>query len=387
MLVSHGKRLAVFGLIATLLVGAVAPGQGVGAATPEEELQRLERERAQTARELEQIQARKSATTRRFRILNEELRQAEGHLYQLNAELGDLEGRLGKTQQEIEQTSAQLTQAQQQLDRRQRLLDTRVRVMYELGTVSYLSVLFSATSFSDFVSRFELLKSIIQGDVELFQQVTQIRNEIAEKKRTLEQRRAELAGIKEQTESKRRDVQQVRLQVEAKKEATRQDLELIEQQEDRLQQISEALVSRIAQLQAQQRRKRNGGKIQMDWPVRGPITSPFGLRLHPILNKYKGHNGMDIGVPSGTPIKAAESGVVIHSGWIEGYGYTTIIDHGDGVSTLYAHSSKLLTRVNQSVAQGETVALVGSTGWSTGPHLHFEVRVNGQPQDPANWLP
>ncbi len=124
----------------------------------------------------------------------------------------------------------------------------------------------------------------------------------------------------------------------------------------------------------------------MVWPTGGPITSDYGWRIHPVLGYRRMHTGIDIGAGYGRAIKATDSGNVIHSGWCGGYGYTVIIDHGKGISTLYAHCSKIYVRRGQAVFKGSTVAAVGSTGMSTGPHLHFEVRVNGVPVSPWGYI-
>jgi murein DD-endopeptidase MepM/ murein hydrolase activator NlpD len=156
--------------------------------------------------------------------------------------------------------------------------------------------------------------------------------------------------------------------------------------EEELEATSRELVSIIAQLEAEQKGT-GGGTGTFIWPTAGPITSYYGLRLHPILGTYRMHYGLDIGAPYGQSIYAADSGVVIFANWMGGYGLTLIIDHGDGLSTLYAHTSDILVNVGDAVNQGQVVAKVGSTGYSTGPHLHFEVRVNGEPQNPLNYLP
>ncbi len=122
------------------------------------------------------------------------------------------------------------------------------------------------------------------------------------------------------------------------------------------------------------------------WPVNGVITSPYGYRTHPIFGSTIYHSGMDIGVDYGTPVHAADSGVVVEAGWISGYGYAVIIDHGNGLSTLYGHNESLNVSEGQSVSQGQVIAYAGSTGNSTGPHVHFEVRSNGDPVDPAAYL-
>lgn len=127
--------------------------------------------------------------------------------------------------------------------------------------------------------------------------------------------------------------------------------------------------------------------VRFQWPVNGPITSPFGMRLDPVTHQYWLHSGVDIGVPAGTPVHAACGGTVLYSGWMTGYGNVVILDCGQGISTLYAHAETLLVQVGQAVAQGQEIDLAGMTGWATGPHLHFEIRVNGTPINPLPYLP
>ena len=129
-----------------------------------------------------------------------------------------------------------------------------------------------------------------------------------------------------------------------------------------------------------------GGKLGWPVPGRSTISSGYGSRTSPIKGKGEFHTGLDIPAPTGTKIYAAESGKVINSGSINGYGYTVIIDHGNGLSTLYGHNSQLKVKVGQKVKRGDVIALAGSTGWSTGPHCHFEVRINGKHTNPWSYL-
>ena len=128
------------------------------------------------------------------------------------------------------------------------------------------------------------------------------------------------------------------------------------------------------------------GSGQLGWPVSGEITSPYGYRTHPIWGTTIYHSGIDIGVDEGTPVHAADGGTVAWSGWMGGYGYAVVIDHGNGMSTLYGHNSELAVSEGQDVGKGQVIAYAGSTGNSTGPHVHFEVRISGDPVDPMGYL-
>jgi murein DD-endopeptidase MepM/ murein hydrolase activator NlpD len=154
-------------------------------------------------------------------------------------------------------------------------------------------------------------------------------------------------------------------------------------------QVAAMIRQRVAYLPPSQRRPGDivvDGNGPLSFPVRAPITSHFGWRTHPILGTSRLHAGTDFGADTGTPIRAAGAGTVIFAGWQGGYGNTVIIDHGQGMTTLYGHCNELYVRDGQSVQRGEAIAAVGSTGMSTGPHLHFEVRIGGEPQNPLAYI-
>jgi murein DD-endopeptidase MepM/ murein hydrolase activator NlpD len=129
-----------------------------------------------------------------------------------------------------------------------------------------------------------------------------------------------------------------------------------------------------------------GGPGAVGWPVSGPITSPFGMRFDPVQHHYQLHSGIDVAAPQGVTISAASEGKIIFAGWYGGYGNAIIIDHGGGISTLYGHCSQIFVGVGQEVQRGQAIGAVGMTGDATGPHVHFEVRVNGKPVDPMSYL-
>jgi len=155
-------------------------------------------------------------------------------------------------------------------------------------------------------------------------------------------------------------------------------------QEDQLQSDSDQITALLKKIAGSGTAPHGNGVL--GWPVNGNVTSGFGYRMHPIFHVMKMHTGVDISAGMGTPIKAAAAGTVIFGGWRGGYGQAVIISHGNGLATLYAHQSKLLVSVGDKVKRGEVIGKVGSTGYSTGPHLHFEVRVGGNPVDPMGYL-
>ena len=204
---------------------------------------------------------------------------------------------------------------------------------------------------------------------------------VADAARVLQDKSDELAALRAAQAASQAAALAVRQQKTGALKGVNQDLAELERQENQLLAESPAIAGVITGSSGS-----GSGTGSLIWPVSGPVTSPFGWRIHPILGYRKFHTGIDIGVGYGVPIHAADSGTVIYATWMGGYGNVIIIDHGNGLSTLYAHQSSLAVGTGAHVTRGQTVGYVGSTGFSTGPHLHFEVRVNGNPVDPMGYL-
>jgi murein DD-endopeptidase MepM/ murein hydrolase activator NlpD len=269
----------------------------------------------------------------------------------------------------------------------------RLRALYEAGPASYLEIIFTANSFSDLVVRAELLQRLMASDVKMVNEVKEYQSRVqAEKariegtKQELEQRQAEIAGLQRKSQSETNDIRAKVSERSAKLRRIQNERKAYEQALDELEATSRKLESFIRGNSRKGPSTAQASSKGMIWPVRGPITSPFGWRFHPILRTNRFHSGYDIAVRSGTSVAAAASGTVILAGWAGGYGKAVIIDHGGNISTLYGHNSTLLVSEGQSVKAGQIIAKSGSTGLSTGPHVHFEVRKSGEPVDPGPWL-
>jgi murein DD-endopeptidase MepM/ murein hydrolase activator NlpD len=198
---------------------------------------------------------------------------------------------------------------------------------------------------------------------------------------------AEIKKDKAALVQKRSDAETMREQRAQKLYKAEEEKRKSEAEYDRLLAISDNIKSMLQGMESASAMPSSGGNGSFVWPCSGTITSYFGWRVHPIFGTRKYHSGMDIGVDYGTPIHAAAAGVVIYSGWMGGYGYAIMIDHGGGLVTIYGHNSSLSVGEGQRVSQGQVVALAGSTGYSTGPHCHFEVRLHGEVTEPLNYLP
>ena len=309
--------------------------------------------------------------------LDRNLEIAEKNLEAVENQLSDLEGQIAITQRELDR-------ACESADGQKNMLNKRVRVMYQNGNTGYLAVLLNSSSFGDFISRMDLLKKIINYDVNLLKEMKTYRDTVDEKKQKLENEQQQKEGLKIDISSKKDEVESAKKNKEVVLKEVYKDLKELDRQEDKLLEESAQLTKKI--LAAQSSKDYVGG--EMAWPSPGytKVTSSYGYRNHPILKKKKLHTGVDIAVPSGSNIVAANGGKVIFSGSYGGYGKAVIIDHGGKTSTLYAHNSKLLVKEGDTVARGETIAKSGSTGLSTGPHLHFEVRINGAHTNPMPYI-
>ncbi|MEK3885180.1 peptidoglycan DD-metalloendopeptidase family protein [Paenibacillus sp. PL2-23] len=301
-------------------------------------------------------------------------------------------------QVELLQTGQDLELAEKRVVDREALLEARMRLMYSNGFVSYMDVLFSATSFSDFLDRFDALQTILDSDRDMVKRLKEDKELVAQKKVEVEAQFAELEVINQELMLKHADLVKKESEKEVliasyneKAEELSESIEEFEVISEEQEKLLVALAAQVSKLQAEEKRIKNpysGGKLAM--PIRDSyrVSSNFGTRIHPISGKKHTHTGIDFAAPQGTAIYAAESGVVIVSQNWSGYGNCIIIDHGNGLWTLYGHimNGGLLVDVGDEVKRGDKIAKVGSTGNSTGPHLHFEVRKNEVPVNPGGYL-
>lgn len=317
----------------------------------------------------------------------------------------ELNLKLGEAKLKQQETEGRLKEAENRMAAREKLLKSRVRLMYMNGSVSYLDVLFSSTSFSDFLDRFESISTIVGKDKELFEANKQDRDIIAKEKKLKDEQLAMIRSLTAEQEAVVQTLVKKEKDKEVKIASLSKDIKIAdEMSEDQDQAILQILDQKRALRKKldEQNRQANGGKVgvssavkaysggKLAWPVpsSSTITSTFGYRVDPIKNIRKLHKGIDIGAPKGTTIVAAESGSVILASWVNGYGNTVVIDHGNGLSTWYGHIMEGGIKVNDgdTVKRGQKIAEVGSTGDSTGFHLHFEVRNNDEATDPTSYL-
>jgi murein DD-endopeptidase MepM/ murein hydrolase activator NlpD len=394
-----GRRaIAVVGLGLALVVAASASAQ-----TPEGEKAAVDARIAALQSEIAESKAQEGVLTSQLSAVVAELEDAQAAVESAEASVSTLEAELASARARLDELTVLHARQTKRLERLQieyakavAILEARVRAAYIDEPPDALAFLVSATSFDEVIDSVELLSRIGAQDRRIARQVEKARvAAAAERKATIGTRRLQAATVSvigSRTEEARaaRD----RLAGDRDRLATVEELKTSaladtrETREEYLHEV-EALAAQSAQLaariQAAQQSAGSTGTGQPSaagfiWPCDGVVVSGFGLRWGRM------HEGVDIGCAYGTPNRAAASGTVIYSGWHGGYGNLVVVDHGNGLSTAYAHASSLLVGIGQSVSQGDTVSLVGSTGNSSGPHLHFEVRVNGQAVDPLFYL-
>jgi murein DD-endopeptidase MepM/ murein hydrolase activator NlpD len=387
--------MLTLGIAASLAV----PYAGYAASTTEkidQQLTQLKKMKAQAQQkandaqnQITKVQTEKDQATKDMNTLVNQVNEASKKLTKLNEEIDQVSTTLADN-------AKQLDEAVARVETRDNMLKSRVRLMYMNGFVSYMDVVLSATSFSDFLNRIEALKSIVNQDKEILVANKKDKETVAQKKVDTEQQLEKVKTLYADADALRDDLQ-------AKEKAKEVKIASLTKQEKVLEDISEEsdkqitqLAKQEADLQAKKRAASNakspftysGGKLGYPLAVQAPLTSDFTIRINPVTGRSESHKGIDLGAPKGTDILAAENGSVIYASWMNGYGNCVIVDHGNGLWTVYGHimNDGIYVKVGDVVKRGQKIAGVGSTGQSTGNHLHFEVRKNEVPTDPKPFL-
>ena len=336
-----------------------------------------------------ELQNQKSEADSQLGIVQEELSTNMQQVENLSQSMSEYQIQIDEWGKQIDVLNDSISEIQDKLDvaqkdydEQEKLLETRLVTMYEAGDTSFLDFILSSKNIVDFISNYYLMAELTNYDEDLLEKIEREKSQIEQNKKMLETKQNEYNTIKANYEKKKIILYNTKvLRDEAASKLTQEETELSAKIDEYRNQILavEAEISKIttANLDTQY----IGG--EMAWPVPGytRITSNYGMRTHPITGIYKLHTGVDLGAPMGANFVAANDGVVTKA-----YGNMVIIDHGGGISTLYAHGSEILVTVGQTVKKGDVILKVGSTGYSTGAHAHFEVRVNGQVVNPLPYI-
>ena len=396
-----GKRKAA-ALAATAVFTALVlfPSFGENAQIKEEQEKKsaLEEEKEKVEAVLKDLESLKSDTAAYVQRLDQDLNA-------LNSELTQLEGQIAAKETDIEAAQAELTQAEAVEEQQYESMKLRIKYMYEAGGTSFMDVLLDAASISDFLNRTEYISEISKYDREKLDEYVMAKDTVEKKKAELEYEHSELVSMEEATQAKQASVETLMNEKTAELESYEAQIDSAENEISEYEKDIKAQEEKIQAIEAEIRRQEEEARKKAEaegkkyntvsigdisfispCPSSSRITSPFGGRESPTAGASTNHQGVDIGASSGSDILAAAAGEVIISTYSYSAGNYIMINHGGGVYTVYMHCSQLLASVGQQVKQGEVIAKVGSTGYSTGPHLHFGIRTGGKYVNPLNYV-
>jgi len=351
-----------------------------------DEIEQHQQQLQQVQQQLQEQQQRAAQARRQVTSLAEQLRLIQVDYDAARNDYEAIQSRRAYIEQQIALNVQILANTEKNLAARTKILNQRIRDIYKNGQINYLDVLLGAADFNDFATRADLLKRVLAQDAALINKVRAERSLIIQKKAELQRDRAAVIELEKEAADKKSVIEARKREREAVLDSAVNERDAAERAYQELLETSRRIEQMIRSIQSGNR-DATGATGALLWPAAGPITSPYGWRIHPIFGTRRFHSGIDIGADYGDPIRAADGGIVICADWLGGYGKAVILDHGAGISTLYGHNSELLVGEGQRVYKGQVIARAGATGYATGPHLHFEVRQNGSPVDPLAYLP
>lgn len=382
-------------LISFLLAGAMFLGtssllsgteQAFGASSVQDRLN-------QATKNKKAAQEARNASKEQLKGAMAQVTKLDNELEIINAELSAIDDIIREADEKIAAKEAEIADYEKRIAEQDESFRSRLRVMDETGTTDYIDLLLNADSLSDFVDRVETIREITEFDQGIINEMKTLKKGVEDSKNEVLAYRNEQQEARDLVKSKQNEANAKLAEKQSYVKSLEKDIakydqlyEAARREEDSLKRSIASSSSRGTVNSGQNRIIYSGGVFCWPAPSYTYISSPFGYRIHPVYGTKKYHSGLDLAAPGGSPILAAANGTVKFSGWNGGYGYCVIIDHGNGIQTLYGHSSKLLVSAGQSVTRGQTIALVGTTGTSTGNHLHFEVLNNGSPTDPMPYL-
>lgn len=362
-----------------LVVGMLAPVYASELSNKKSELNSAQQDIKNSKAELEVTQAQQEK-------VSQEIDQLDISITKIEDEILQIEDQLEKKKEEVVLAQTELERATEKKDIQYESTKDRMVQMYKNSKVGFLGIIFSADDIWDMLNRAKYVQTISKYDKQLLSEYQEQEEVIAEKKSNLEQEQKNVENLYAAQVSKKSELDSVRKEKNTKLGVLKTQETALYAQIDELEKVSKELETEIKKLTAKSTIKYNGGKFA--WPVPNyyRLSSEYNPRENPISGKNEFHQGIDIPAPYGKAVVAAADGVVITAGWVRGFGNTVMIDHGSGIVSIYGHNSSLTVSTGQKISKGQQVARIGSTGYSTGNHCHFEVRVNGVHTNPWKYL-
>ncbi|MBR4720608.1 MAG: peptidoglycan DD-metalloendopeptidase family protein [Clostridia bacterium] len=376
------KRLISFTLASVLLLSTVSYA-AKSVSDLKSELAQSQKKTEETKKQIQSKQAEKNSQKAKKDSLDVEIAG-------LQSDIDKIQSVIDEKNAEIDEKNNEIAVLEDELQATDKRLKKRMKVIYESGTESYLELILKSTGIADLFTRIAVVESILKHDNNIMDNYRNDIAEIAAAKEVVEKEKNEQVEAKSILAEKQNQIKAKQAESQKIIDALSKDINELKKQEAEQEKAEKQLQSQInaALKSSSQQSVTYSGNGKFGFPLTSytRISSTYGYRIHPITGTKKLHTGIDYAAPYGTSILAAEDGVVLTSGWNSGYGYCVTINHGGGYVTLYGHCSSLLVSAGQKVTKGQTIAKVGSTGNSTGNHLHFEVRVNGSTVNPAGYL-
>lgn len=389
-------------LIALAFVASLAAVAIPAAADPQAELEANERKQDALDKKIAALLEQKGDQLETIAVIDDERAKVEkkvaeldGEIDALNADIAAAQDRLVRTQEELAVISDELNEVLSDLVERTDLFTERAVSIYKAGPEAYLESILSSTDMTELLDRYEYYESALEADSEMIESITVLRQETDQKRAQVERRRALIVKDKERLEKNKAEVAEVRNRKAGSLASINKLLDAKQTIVAEIDSKRKSYEAAQARLEADSEQIEDlltgtgpapGGSGQLAWPVAGSVSSPFGWRTHPIFGDLRLHTGIDISASYGDTVYSADRGTVSFAGVMGGYGNVVVVDHGGGLATTYNHLSAFSVSSGQSVGRSQPVGAVGCTGYCTGPHLHFEVRVNGTPVDPMPYL-
>ena len=321
----------------------------------------------------------------KVRNLNEKKEKVEEKINQANKKIETINNESKKLKEDIKKLEEDIASNEESLG-------DRLKVINNNYTLGYLKVILSSNSISDFLNNVYIVQEVVEQDKQMLKDLESDKSEIEDKKTTLDENKEEAKVIKDELVKDKESLEKDKAELKKLKDELGNEEEALEEKLQKIaaENATASSESNSSKSDSSKSDSSNSNAVISNgsWPVPGysTVSSPFGYRIHPVLGVKKLHTGIDIPAPTGTPAVAVASGTVIYSGVQGSYGNTVMIRHDNGLVSLYAHNSSLVVKVGDKVKKGQVVTKIGTSGRSTGPHLHFEIRVNGTPQNPLNYL-